>query len=277
MNKIKIYKCKSAFSLAEVLAALAIGAMVLIAVLGIYGRAETSAAAVSKKLDNARLPAEILQRIAEDLDKIIASGSDTKITIDSTKLEKGYPTSQLRIQKTIYDANSMPKIFEEIVWQASFDYDRDSNGLVLYRSHSGITMEDKLLDEEKEDWQRELFIPICEGITYFKIEAVKDANLFDTWSGAVLPTGIVAAISFAEPFKNENGEVDVFEDEKFIRTMAIDRTRKIKFNVETRESAEQADVNQPEDPNEQADPNNPAEPNKTPTGKVPSQSNIPHE
>jgi prepilin-type N-terminal cleavage/methylation domain-containing protein len=55
-------RAPSGFSLAEVLTALMIGAMVLVAVLGIYGRAERSAAAVTRKLDSLRLPSESLLR-----------------------------------------------------------------------------------------------------------------------------------------------------------------------------------------------------------------------
>ena len=71
------------FSLAEVLAALTIGAMICVAVLGVYQRADRSAAAVIQKLDSSRLPSEILQRIAEDLDTVISSGSTAKISIEN--------------------------------------------------------------------------------------------------------------------------------------------------------------------------------------------------
>ena len=71
------------FSLAEVLAALTIAAMVLVAVLGIYSRAQRSAAAITRRLDSSRLPFEVLQRIAEDLDAVVAAASDTKVTVEN--------------------------------------------------------------------------------------------------------------------------------------------------------------------------------------------------
>ena len=233
------------FSLAEMLAALTIAAMVLVAVLGIYSRAERSAAAVTRKLNSSQLPSEVVQRIAEDLDRIIASGSDTRITIEN-KSEKGFLTARLTIRKSIYNSKNQEQIFEEIVWQTSFDYDTGTNGLVLYRSHSGMTLEDKLLDEKRQDWEKTYsFVPICTGITFFKVQVPQGENFLDKWARSSLPAGITVTISFAEPFETVRGDLDVPEAEKITRTIAIDRTRKIKFKIppsqEQQEEKEQAE------------------------------------
>jgi prepilin-type N-terminal cleavage/methylation domain-containing protein len=230
------YKEQKGFSLAEVLAALTIGAMVLISVLGIYSRAERSASAITRKLESSRPACEVLQRIAEDLDGIIASSSDTKVTIEN-KFENGYPTARLRIVKTIYDRRNRKQTFENIVWQSN--YDNDANSLVLYRSHSGIAVEDKLLDEQKEDWERELFVPICAGVTFFKIQVPKGEDFQDKWTSSSLPRGIVVTISFAQPFKTLAGTLDVPDVEKITRTLAVDRTRKIKFTFVKKEDEEE--------------------------------------
>ena len=227
------------FSLAEVLAALVIAAMVLVTVLGIYSRAESSAAAITRRLDSSRLPSEVLQRIAEDLDRIIASDAYTKVNINN-KFEKGFPTARLTITKTIVDAKNKAKVFEKITWQTSYDY--DANGLVLYRhriSEVGL-LEDKLLDEERESWEQALFVPICDGITFFKVQAVKGGEPIDKWSGS-MPPGIELTISFAEPFKTLENTWDVFDEQKFTRTVAIDRTRKIKFKIAPKEQKEPED------------------------------------
>jgi prepilin-type N-terminal cleavage/methylation domain-containing protein len=224
------------FSLAEVLAALTIGAMVLVAVLAIYNRAERSAAAVTRKLDGSRLPREILQRITEDLDSIISSGSDAKITIEN-KFEDLFAAAKLTITRTMHDSRDREQIFEEIVWQSSYDFESLTDGLVLYRSHSGITWEDKVLEKNKEDWERELFVPLCSGVTFFKISAVKGEEPVDRWSGP-LPPGIMVTISFAEPFKRVDGTMDVLDEEKIARTIAIDRTKKIKFEIVEKEYSE---------------------------------------
>jgi len=231
------FRDKPAFSLAEMLAALTIGTMVLVAVLGIYSRAETSAGAITRKLDSSRLPCEVLQRIAEDLDRIIASGSDTKVTVEN-KFDNLYPSARLTILKTIYDKSNKPQTFEKIIWQSSYDYDSDANGLALYRSHTGIGPEDKLLDEKKENWERELFIPICTGVTFFKIQIPKGEDFQDKWTSNSLPPGVVVTISFAEPFKTLTGTLDVPDAEKITRTIAIDRTRKIKFIFVKKEDEE---------------------------------------
>ncbi|HDZ69106.1 MAG TPA: hypothetical protein ENH43_01650 [Phycisphaerales bacterium] len=90
-------------------------------------------------------------------------------------------------------------------------------------------MEDKLLDEQKESWERELFVPICDGVTFFKIQVPKGEDFLDRWTSASLPKAVVVTISFTEPFKTLDGTLDVPDAEKITRTIAIDRTRKIRF------------------------------------------------
>ena len=228
-------KYRRGFSLAEVLVALTIGAMVLVAVLSIYSRAETSAAAITRKLDSSRLPSEVLQRIAEDIDRTAAPGADTKVTIEN-KFENGFSTARLTVLKTIYNSKNEKQAFERIIWQTN--YDNDANSLVLYRSHSGIAMEDKLLDEQKEDWEKELFVPICTGVTFFKIQVPTGEDFQDNWTSDSLPAGIVVTISFAEPFKTLAGVLDVPEDEKVARNIAVDKTRAIKFILAKKEDEE---------------------------------------
>ena len=229
------YMRRFGFSLAEVIATLTIGAMILLAVLGVYNRAERSAAAVTHKLDSSRLPREVLQRIAEDLDRIISSDSDTKIVI-SNKYDSGLPTARMVIQKTIKDSEDKEVIFEEITWQTNFDYESDISGLVLYRSHRGIALEDKLLEDypRKEKWERELFVPICSGVTFFRIQVPRGEEFRDEWTSASLPPGVVVTVSFAEPYEVLDGTLDVPEEEKITRTIAIDRTRKIAFNFNSK-------------------------------------------
>jgi len=224
------------FSLAELLAAMTIGAMIMVSILAIYARAERSAAAVMSRLDNPRLAQEILQRITEDLDGVIASDSDAKITIDN-KFDSLLPAAKLIITRTITDSKLREQTFEEITWQSSYDFEGFNDGLVLYRSYSGINMEDKVLDRQKDDAERALLVPICSGVTFFKIEAVTGKKPAEKWGGSP-PPGIAVTISFAEPFKTANGTYDVFEEDKITRTIAIDRTRKIKFAVEDGGTAE---------------------------------------
>lgn len=225
----KTSRTTQGFSLAEVLATLVIGAMILVTVLGIYTRTERSAAAIKRKMDSCRLPREILQRIAEDLDKIITAQSDTKITIDN-KFEKGYPTARMIIQKRIYDKDNKKQTFEEIIWQTSYDF--DTNSLTLYRSHNGIASEDKLLDEKRANWEKQYpFVPICTGVTFFQILVPKGENFQNKWTSNSLPAGITVTISFAQPYRTVAGTLQVPDSEKFTRTIAIDRARKLRFTL----------------------------------------------
>jgi prepilin-type N-terminal cleavage/methylation domain-containing protein len=233
------------FSLAEMLAALTIGALVTVAVLGIYHRAEKSVAAVTRKLNSSRLPGEVLQRIAEDLDNIISSSSDATIAIEnkfeniaSTML---VPAAKLTITRTFLDIGDKEQKFQEIIWQSSYDFRSASNSLTLYRSSGGLNMEDKVLEKNKDDFEREFFVPICSGITFFKIVVLAGENPIEKWNGS-LPPGIMVTISFAEPYKKANGTFDVPEEEKITRTIAIDRTRKIRFDLSTREPGEPGNI-----------------------------------
>lgn len=233
------------FSLAEMLAALTIGAMVTVAVLGIYHRAENSAAAVTRRLDSSRLPGEVLQRIAEDLDNIISSSSDATIIIEN-KFENIasrmlVPAAKLVITRTIQDSRDREQKFQEIIWQSSYDFQSATDSLTLYRSSSGLNVEDKVLEKNKSDFERELFVPICSGITFFKISVLAGENLIEKWNGSP-PPGIEVTISFAEPYKRANGTFDVPDEEKITRTIAIDRTRKIRFNLSTIENSEPGNV-----------------------------------
>ncbi|MHC4206051.1 MAG: PulJ/GspJ family protein, partial [Planctomycetota bacterium] len=232
------YRLPRGFSLAEVLAALTIGSMVTVAVLGIYHRAGKSVAAVTRRLDGSRLPNEVLQRIAEDIDNTISSSSDAKIAIDNKfeNIASGVlvPAARLVITRTIEDSKDKEQIFKEIIWQSSYDIEGASNSLTLYRSAGGLNMEDKVLEKYKEDFEREAFVPICSGITFFKIEVLAGKDPVTRWNGAP-PRGIVVTISFAEPYKKVDGTFDVPDEEKITRTIAIDRTRKIRFDTSTTE------------------------------------------
>jgi hypothetical protein len=243
------------FSLAEVLAALTIGAMILVAVLAIYGRVETAAAGITRKLDSSRQPFEVLQRIAEDLDSIVDGDADTRVTVEN-KFSERFQSAQLKIIRTISDSRDKPQPFEEIIWQTAYDYENDANGLVLYRSYKGIGFEDKLLDEQRKSWEKAYpFVPVCDGVTYFKVLVARGQSLSDEWTRAPLPYGVKIIISFAEPFEAPDGSLDVPETEKFIRTVGIGRTRKIAYKFVKKEyetEAEDEDVNVPGEDSETA-------------------------
>ena len=240
----KTIRRPSAFTLAEILAALTIGSMVLIIVLAIYSRAQSGATNVLKKLESDRLPREILQRISEDLSRIVSAGQDIQINIDN-KIQDGFSGAKIEIIKQIIDSKNQPQILEKIVWQSAIE--PDTGVLTLYRGHSGLAMEDPLLDTEKKDWQRELFVPVCTGLTYFRIEVPQeDPNLepVDKWTGDTLPNSITIYLSLAPPKKSVTGTLEVSDEDKIIRTMTIDGTRKPSFTLPPMPDMNQVDANQ---------------------------------
>jgi prepilin-type N-terminal cleavage/methylation domain-containing protein len=255
---------KRAFTLVEVLAALTVGTMVLLAVLALYNRGQSGSAAVIKKMESNRLPREVFQRIAEDLDRVAGGGQGVQIDI-LNKLQDGLSAAKLEIFRPINDAKDQQQTLEKIIWQSSTD--PESGLLTLYRSHSGIAMEDALLDNQKEPWQRELFVPICSGITFFKIEVPKDGNetSLDRWTEGI-PPAVRITMSFAMPYKTVSGTFDVPEEEKIVRTIAVDRTRRPTFTISA--DVNQADAN---DANNPADMNQPTDDANRPTGPATKQ------
>ncbi len=260
-------KRSKAFSLIETVTVLAIAAMIMIAALGIYNRVKTAAAAINQTLDENVLPTEILQRIAEDLDRLATPGFDTTISIENKLDVSGYNTARLIIQNKIYDKNNKPQTFEKVVWQTY--YDPFEEALILYRSHGGRNLEDKVvtddLQAERQEMGNEFFIPLCSGITFFKIQvpvvkmvgenkkvgelrgeeevmAEESEKFLERWGGAKLPKAITVTISFAEPYLAVTGELEVPESEKIARTIVIDRTRKIKYKF-VRKDFEPEDAN----------------------------------
>ena len=258
-----------AFTLVEVLAALTVGTMVLLVVLALYNRGQSGSAAVIKKMESDRLPREVFQRIAEDLDRVASGGQGVQIDI-LNKLQDGLSAAKLEIFKSIKDAKDQPQTLEKIVWQSSTD--PESGLLTLYRSHSGIAMEDSLLDNQKEPSQREVFVPICSGITFFKIEVPKDQNAtpLDRWTEGI-PPAIRITMSFSKPYKTVSGTFDVPEEEKIVRTIAVDRTRRPAFTIPAMGANDANDINGSGDANNPADKNQPADDANRPTGPATKQ------
>jgi len=243
----------------EIVVVLLITAMIMLASFTIYGRVKAATAAVNTTLDRNVVPTEILQRIAEDLDRLASPGFGTTISIDNKFDSSGYNIARLIIQNTVYGEKNRERVFEKIVWQTHYDFFEDS--LILYRSHNGYNLEDKVITDdvqiEMKEGGNDYFIPLCTGITFFKIqvpvvkvfgEDVKlpgldemvevpeeEEKFLDKWGGNKLPKAVTITIAFAQPYQAVTGELDVLESEKITRTIAIDRTRKIKYRFVARD------------------------------------------
>ncbi len=218
------------YTLAEMIAVMVIAAMVLTAILGVYGRANRAAEAVLTKIETPVLAAEVLQLMARDLDRIMGA-DDVSIQVKNG-YDNGFITAQLILRRTVEDAQKQKQLLEEIIWRAGYDYDSAVPGLVIYRSYGGIGLEDELLDQKREELESQSpLIPICRGVTFFRIEIPKGEGVLDQWSDPALPTGVKVTLSFADPYETVRGTQDVLEHEKTSRTIAIDRTRTISFKL----------------------------------------------
>lgn len=240
-----------AFSLVETLVVITIASMLIVAVLQIYHRVRGDAAVVSERLEENRLALEVLQLIAEDCDRLAAPGFDAQIMAQN-KADRGLYSARLFLVNRYYQSAEPPRpdVYEQVIWQSAYDAETDS--LILYRAHAGLNLEDKLLDElRNEDEILDAFVPITDGMTFFEVQAIADQKHVPVWTQANLPQGLRVGISFARPEELPEGGVGIPENRITYRTIAIDRTRPIEYQFEQRVF----DVNdflsdEPEDPNE---------------------------
>lgn len=236
---------QSGFSLGEMLATVIVGGMILTAILGIYARANRAAEAVLRKIESPALASEVLQLISEDIDR--ALGAEDVIVQIRNGFDNGFVRAELVMRRTFHDKENKEQVLEEITWRAGYDRQGDTPGLTIYRSREGMGQEDKLLEDQREDWEKNYpFVPICRGATFFQIQAYKGEELADQWPLSAPPAGVKVTISFAEPYETVRGTRDVLDEQKISRSFVINAMRKIKFAMEGSE-----DPNAPDDPNRQ--------------------------
>jgi hypothetical protein len=160
------------------------------------------------------------------------------------------------IESKIYDKDNKPQTFEKIVWQSHPD--PDANGLIIYRAHSGYTLEDNMLEEPKEKYEREWFIPICNGVTVFSIEVVTEANTTSpVWESKNLPPAVRVSMSFTPPQQDLTGNLTVPQEAIKSKTVVIDRFRQLgyqfiykEFAIDANRVAEINDINRPAEANQ---------------------------
>lgn len=228
---IRFRYAQGGFSLIETLTVLTITAMIMIATMSVYSNVRRNVAAIDGNLDQGELPREILQRIAEDLDRLAKPGFDTSVIVRN-KLKNGYNISQLVIENRFFgdEVPNTPQIAERITWQS--DFDPYTSTLILYRAHSGIRLEDGLIDREQLDQQEkgiEQFVPLATGITHFELLIPSGETLIRDWGQPELPKAIRVLLSFGAPVQTETGDWIIPDQELFARTIAINRTRPIQY------------------------------------------------
>jgi len=269
------------FSLIEILTVLVLSAMILTATILIFSRVRTSAAAVHSTLDRYGLPEEILQKIAEDIDRLACPGFDATISLRN-KIENGYNSAQLIIENRYYGNGKPPKaeIYERVVWQSQ--YDPETDRLVLYRAHSGVNLDDKVVNRITSDPETDrgkldiamskAFVPICPGLTQFYIGALTGAQEPQPmWAESKMPNGIVLSLSFAPLIQLEDGSFYLPEESIVYRAVAVDRMRPIAYQFVAKTFS--ADPNLL-DPN-QRDPNEPNAINQNPSDAAKPQDGLP--
>jgi prepilin-type N-terminal cleavage/methylation domain-containing protein len=225
------WRRRRGFSLAEMLATLVIGAMILAAILGVYSRANRAADAVLRKISSPALASEVLQLIAEDIDR--ALGADDVTVQIRNGTDRGFARAELVLRRTFSDKENTEQVLEEITWRAGYDVQGDRSGLILYRSREGLGLEDKLLEGQRAAWERNYpFVPICRGVTFFEVLAYRGDELIDQWPQSASPAGVRVTISFAEPLDTGRGTREIADEDKISRTFVIDALREIRFAME---------------------------------------------
>jgi hypothetical protein len=230
------------------LAALVIGALVLTAILSIYARVQHVAAAVIEKVESPALADEVLQLIARDLDRTI--GADGVTVEVRNGMDNGFSRAQLTIRQVYHDVQGNEQTLYQVIWQAGYDYDGGSNGLIIYRSYEGIVPEDKLFEEKRKAVEKNYpFVPVCRGVTFFRIEVPSEDKYVDQWSGSSLPPGVRVTLSFAAPYEAGKGTWAVSDDQKRVRTIAVDRTRTIKLDMSMMKDTNEPNAPRTSEPN----------------------------
>lgn len=246
MNRNKV-KFESAFTLVETIVVLMLASLILVAVLGVYGRMRANAVAILDRLQQNRLQAEILQKIAEDIDRLAAPGFEATINFQN-KLDNGYRSAKLILQNSYYGNNDKKDTYEKIEWRSSYDPQYDT--LKLYRMHGGLNVEDKVLGANPDEPP---YIPVAGGVTHFELKAQQGENILGAWTSETLPKAVRIGISFAFPQELDDGSVGVPEEAISFRTVAIDRTRLIPYQF----IKKKFDLPEEEDPNELSDDTDP--------------------
>ena len=240
-------KFESAFTLVETIVVLMLASLILVAVLGVYGRMRANAATILDRLQQNRLQTESLQKIAEDIDRLAAPGFEAVINFQN-KLDNGYRSAQLILENSYYGTNDKKDTYEKIEWRSSYDPQYDT--LKLYRMHSGLDVEDKVLGVDPDGPP---YIPVAAGVTHFELKAQQGENILGAWASETLPKAVRIGISFAPLQELDDGSIGVAEEDISFRTVAIDRTRLIPYQF----IKKKFELPEGEDPNELSDDTDP--------------------
>jgi hypothetical protein len=142
-TNIQAGRLRPGLSLLELVISMTIAGMVLVTLFTIYSQTRHDANTISSSLEGSGLSERIQQLIAQDLDRFYAITEDVTFNMQP-KPEGGLTGATLIMESRIYDGRSRPIPYERIIWQTR--YDAETQSMVLYRGHSGLISEDKLLE-----------------------------------------------------------------------------------------------------------------------------------
>ncbi|HAL44357.1 MAG: hypothetical protein A2Y12_13900 [Planctomycetes bacterium GWF2_42_9] len=254
---------RCAFTLAETLMALIIGMMIMAAVIGVYSTVRNAQSSIEKRLKQGFAATEILQRISEDIDRLALPSADVTVTVRNKIDIEGFKISQMVIESKFNDKDNKPQTFEKVTWQSRVA--SDGNGLVVYRAHSGYSMEDKMLEEAKQNYEREVFVPVCSDATMFALEVTDGNTITEEWINPALPQAIQISLSFEPRQQDILGNMTVPEELVKTRIVALDRFRQIPYTFIYKAfgDANDFDANDVNDINDVNSVNDPNKPRKT--------------
>lgn len=222
-------RCAAAFTLIETLTVLMLTTLLVTAVLGMYYHVRRGVGRLAGQLEENRLAREILQKVAEDIDRLAAPGFDATMQFRN-KYDNGYNAAQLVLENKYYGSAVPPKaeVYDRIVWQTQ--YDAFSRTLMLYRMHEGLNLEDKVIEKNAaESPSLGLYIPVADGLTHFELAIVDGETVTAQWDSQTLPTSVRVGVSFAPMEPLSDGRLGVPPELVMYRTVAIDRTRFIPY------------------------------------------------
>jgi len=212
-------------TLVELIVSTIIAGAVLVTLMSIYSHARQDAVSVSSALEKSELPERILQLLAQDLDRLLGDSEDV-IFVLHPRQDGNLNGSSIIIESSIYDTLGRARTYERVTWQTRFDAETQS--MILYRGHTGLVSEDRLLESRRTEEERAQLVPLCDGLTYFHVTARVRGRDVPAFAGPILPTMVTVEISFAEP-EVENNQYIIPPEKIISRTIAVNRSRKISY------------------------------------------------
>ncbi|AQQ09380.1 Type II secretory pathway, component PulJ [Sedimentisphaera cyanobacteriorum] len=218
---------RKGLTLLELLAALAVTSIILITMVTLLYASQNTLKTINTELDASTRSQEILQKIAEDINEFAAEGENVTFKLESKNTPEGL---LYRFEMTNYfnTTSNQKDVFKKVVWQSDFDVMLGT--FVIYRSRSGMQLEDSVVStEQKQNPEREIYVPVTTGATYFSLQAYDNDKLLDEWKDDDMPGAMFIGVSFDPPVELITGEVVVPEEDRFYRTVSVSRARNYDF------------------------------------------------